>query len=313
MNIYNILHLSLYQIQLFLSAAAYQNFSKAADSLHVTQSMLSKNIKAMEDMLGLDLFIRYKGTVKLTTAGEFLQKEFRAVYSSVENAIKKAQQIQNGQIPPLVVGVPDSVDSGTNSYIRQTIAYFKKNHDHTVLLELMPFQDLKNKLLLKQLDIVFTFLFEEENYRDSQLSCQPVLDCPFQVFMHKNNVLAKQKKVKPMDLKEQSFIVLSPLQAPSYVKMIKEICGGFEPKISKYLSASGSMTSNVEGESEIFIADRFINNTNRNIVGTELDVTLRSGVLMAWNQGNASPIIHQFLAATKELWQGKQMATGYSQ
>jgi len=53
----------------FLALAEHKNFSTAADSIYISQSALSKHIKAIENELGVVLFIRNSTKAELTDAG----------------------------------------------------------------------------------------------------------------------------------------------------------------------------------------------------------------------------------------------------
>lgn len=57
-------------LRCFLAVEKYRNFSVAADSLFMTQSSLSKQLKSLEEELDLQLFERSTHVVKLTQAGE---------------------------------------------------------------------------------------------------------------------------------------------------------------------------------------------------------------------------------------------------
>jgi LysR family glycine cleavage system transcriptional activator len=60
---------SLDTLRAFESAARHQNFTKAANELHVTQSALSQRIAALEDELGFRLFLRNGRQLALTARG----------------------------------------------------------------------------------------------------------------------------------------------------------------------------------------------------------------------------------------------------
>ncbi|MHB1451186.1 MAG: LysR family transcriptional regulator [Coriobacteriia bacterium] len=69
------------QLQYFLAVAREGKFSTAAESSYVSQSSLSKQIKSLEEELGVDLFIRSSKGATLTPAGEvfleFATKSYR--------------------------------------------------------------------------------------------------------------------------------------------------------------------------------------------------------------------------------------------
>lgn len=54
----------------FLALAECKHFSAAADSIYISQSALSKHIKALENDLGVVLFIRSNSKAELTDAGK---------------------------------------------------------------------------------------------------------------------------------------------------------------------------------------------------------------------------------------------------
>ena len=64
---------SLNAIRIFDSAARHLNFSRAADELSITQSAVSRQIKVLEQQLGVQLFQRAGPKLKLTSAGDYYQ------------------------------------------------------------------------------------------------------------------------------------------------------------------------------------------------------------------------------------------------
>ena len=72
--------MELAQIRYFITAAQYQNLSKAARVLNITQPALSKSISRLEDELGVLLFTRAGKKVALSGYGEhFLQNTLSSV------------------------------------------------------------------------------------------------------------------------------------------------------------------------------------------------------------------------------------------
>lgn len=62
--------MELWQLRTFTVIAETLNFTKASEKLHLTQSAVSHQIKALEEELGVSLFIRGKSGVILTDAGK---------------------------------------------------------------------------------------------------------------------------------------------------------------------------------------------------------------------------------------------------
>jgi LysR family transcriptional regulator, glycine cleavage system transcriptional activator len=70
----------------FEAAARLQSFTAAAAELNLTQSAVSRQIRALEEVLGADLFIRERQTVRLTLAGEAYAHEIRSALKRISAA-----------------------------------------------------------------------------------------------------------------------------------------------------------------------------------------------------------------------------------
>lgn len=62
--------IELWQLRTFVAVAETLNFTKASERLYLTQSAVSHQMKALEEELGVPLFIRAKSGVILTDAGK---------------------------------------------------------------------------------------------------------------------------------------------------------------------------------------------------------------------------------------------------
>jgi LysR family glycine cleavage system transcriptional activator len=70
----------------FESAARLQSFTAAAAELKLTQSAVSRQIRGLEDLLGAELFVRERQTVRLTAAGEAYADEIRRALQKIAAA-----------------------------------------------------------------------------------------------------------------------------------------------------------------------------------------------------------------------------------
>lgn len=73
-------------LRYFLAAAREENMTRAAETLHVTQPTLSKQLKSLEDELGKKLFVRHSFSIQLTEEGMLLRKR-------AEDLVKMADKI----------------------------------------------------------------------------------------------------------------------------------------------------------------------------------------------------------------------------
>jgi DNA-binding transcriptional LysR family regulator len=88
--------MELRQLEYFVTVAEELGFARAAERLHVVQPAVSKQIARLERELGVPLFDRSTRHVRVTTAGERLLPEIRAVLAAVANVGRIASGIASG-------------------------------------------------------------------------------------------------------------------------------------------------------------------------------------------------------------------------
>ena len=79
--------MELRQLRYFVAVADTLNFSRASESLYVSQSALSKQVAELEQELGVLLLERDKRSVRLTRAGELLLPEAKSILMQSEKIL----------------------------------------------------------------------------------------------------------------------------------------------------------------------------------------------------------------------------------
>ena len=82
--------LDLRKLRYFAAVAEHRHFGRAAEQLYIAQPVLSRQVRALEQDLGCDLFERTTRSVQLTSAGRSLQEEARRVFTTVD-AVRAAR------------------------------------------------------------------------------------------------------------------------------------------------------------------------------------------------------------------------------
>ena len=75
----------------FLAVARHLNFRAAADELALTQSAISRQIQALEDEVGVPLFLRHTRAVELTSAGAQLQRAVGPALERIDLAVRQVR------------------------------------------------------------------------------------------------------------------------------------------------------------------------------------------------------------------------------
>lgn len=78
--------MELRHLEYFVAVAADQNFSRAAERIHVVQSALSAAVGKLEKELGVSLFDRSRRQIELTAAGEVFLHHAREVLHAAHRA-----------------------------------------------------------------------------------------------------------------------------------------------------------------------------------------------------------------------------------
>ncbi len=101
--------MELRHLRYFVAVAEEQNVTRAATRLHVSQPPLSRQIRDLEEELGIVLFERSAKSLRLTEAGEVLLVEARAVLRRVDEAVQTARAVAGGERGEIKVGYAPSL------------------------------------------------------------------------------------------------------------------------------------------------------------------------------------------------------------
>jgi DNA-binding transcriptional LysR family regulator len=102
--------MELRHLRYFVAVAAHGSFNRAAEVLHLTQPPLSRQVKDLEEELGVTLLVRGSNSVKLTEAGELFYEEAREVLARADDSVRRVRGEMRNEI--LRVGYAPSMTSG---------------------------------------------------------------------------------------------------------------------------------------------------------------------------------------------------------
>ncbi|HEX2916479.1 MAG TPA: LysR family transcriptional regulator [Chloroflexia bacterium] len=173
------------QLTYFLAAAQTENFRKAADICLVAQSALSRQIAALEEELGVELFRRIERRVYLTPAG----KEFAAFARNALEQLQKGQQamvdLEAGERGTIFIGC---VEALATSYLPTTFARFHRAHPNVRLhVRVGGADDIIR--LLEQGELDFALLFDPPRHSEL-LAVHELFRQPIQLIVAASHPLA---------------------------------------------------------------------------------------------------------------------------
>lgn len=101
--------MEIQQIKYFLVLARELHFWKTAEQVSISQSSLSRQIQALENEIGVQLFVRNKRNVKLTDAGKFLEERWTKMLRELNQTHRQAQKIDEGNSGAISITYPGSI------------------------------------------------------------------------------------------------------------------------------------------------------------------------------------------------------------
>lgn len=109
----------------FLAIAREENFTKAANILHVTQPTLSRQISDLEEELGVKLFIRSNHNIRLTEDGMMLKRRAQEILSLADKTKQEFLQKDENLSGTVSIGCGEFLST---TYLAKIISRFRKKH-----------------------------------------------------------------------------------------------------------------------------------------------------------------------------------------
>ena len=189
-------------LRYFLAVAREESISAAAESLHLTQPTLSRQLMDLEAELGKTLFLRGNRKVTLTQEGAFLRKRANEILDLVEKTQAEFQTSQEALSGDVYVG---GGESDAMRLIARTAGALQSAHPQVRFhLYSGNAYDVGERLEKGLLDFgILMGTADLANYDYLQL---PLYDS-WGVLMRKDSPLAQKARVRPEDLWDQPLLL----------------------------------------------------------------------------------------------------------
>lgn len=192
------------QIQYFISAAKHLSFTKAAEEFFTSQPTISRQVAALEEELGFDLFYREGKQLRLTSGGLVMLAEFNQQQKNMKDAIYRVGQIRSGMEGSLSIGFLSSFDTDIYVY-PPSMAFSEQYPNITITMDSGSFSPLRQRLYDGEYDIIFTYSFDLPFMKD--VLSQPVYRTGCSLISSAHHPLAKKDGITAADLKGQTLIL----------------------------------------------------------------------------------------------------------
>lgn len=287
--------MDFHQLNCFIAAAQYLNFTKAAKSLYLTQSSVSHNIAELEKELGAKLFYRTKSSVSLTVVGETLLSAALKLDSNMRSAINLIKMTTQGTTGELTVGYvfEPIAEHSIDSFRR----FGEKYPDINVRYRTYNSVDMSRRIVNNELDIGFSrFVTLLEHKR---LEWKHLYSDPLYAVVSVDHPMAGADKLTIEQIAEETIVLMNRQENPGMFDMVHHmfLAAGFSPIIND--STNDLYTSIMMarlGLGIVILPGQFKIYKTPDINYIPLDdENAFHDIGVAWNKSNDNPALKLFL------------------
>jgi LysR family transcriptional regulator, transcription activator of glutamate synthase operon len=218
--------MELRQLKYFIEVARLEHFSKAAETLHVAQSALSRQIGLLEKELGVELFEREGRNVKLSPIGKLFADQAIIALKAVDNATQLIDEYLDPEHGTIRIGFPSSIASSTLPTI---ISAFTKEHpDVRFHLRQGSYGFLTEGIKNREIDLAFIGPVPDH---DPDVHSDILFSEHFVALLPETHPLSENSSLSLYQLERDSFVLFP--QGFVLRKMVVDACyeAGFRPFI----------------------------------------------------------------------------------
>ncbi|MFZ4833045.1 transcriptional regulator CynR [Rouxiella sp. Mn2063] len=191
-------------IRYFLAVAEQGNFTRAAETLHISQPTLSQQIKQLEDLLHIQLFDRSGRTVQLTDAGIAWMSYARRAIQDLEagtRAIHDVEDLQRGSLR--LAMTPTFTSYLTGSVVGD---FYRRYPGIRLDLREMTQDEIETLLVGDQLDLGIAF----DPIHSPDVSATPLFTETLNLMVGGQHPLAnRQEKLSPDEFSRLPLVLLN--------------------------------------------------------------------------------------------------------
>jgi DNA-binding transcriptional LysR family regulator len=223
--------MDLRQLKYFLTVAQEGQVTRAAKLLNMEQPPLSRQLKQMEEELGVKLFDRNKMRLTLTDAGELLKQKAESLLLQFNESIQEVKEMEEGIRGVLSIGsvvscislLPKQIELFRQQYPQVTFKIVEGDHFY-----------LGYQLEKRVIELAIARLPFEAQTHSEQYSIVPLPSDPFVIVIPSSwTSYAERDKIPMKELANFPFLTLKTDKTTRMHEQVVNECKrhGFEPTI----------------------------------------------------------------------------------
>ena len=295
--------MELRHLRYFQAVAETLNFSRAAERLRIAQPPLSRQIRDLETELGVALFSRIRGKVRLTPAGRLLQRELPDLFQRLAALVAATQRAGHGG---------EALNIGTDwrlplDPLASAVSELRRQGQTTAQINFVDLPLTEQLGALRDGRIDLAFLPEVFLGARRGLDLLRVASPAVMAALPASHPLAHRRKLSLGELRDERWVLLNPRHAPGFRELVVEICrkAQFTPKFGPTApTMDGMLTLVAAGEGVCPTLGSFARNGQKGLSLVETDCE-PFALYAVWQKNNPSELLRAYLASLH-----RHLATG---
>jgi len=191
---------SLRHLQIFRLFARVMNVTETARMLRIAQPSVSQALKELEGQLGVELIVRGKGPLKLTSDAQVLLKDMDEVLERMQDLNERAARLRGDHESSVAIATVHPLTSEVIPAALQKLRAVAPNA--RVRLEAFSSREVAQRVAERTADIGFTFLPVDQ----PDLIARPLLRTAMVCLLPAGHRLTGARAVTPSDLAGDTII-----------------------------------------------------------------------------------------------------------
>ncbi len=291
--------MELRHLRYFVATAEGLSFTRAAEKLHLAQPSLTRQIRNLEEEIGVCLLDRSNKHVSLTEEGMSFLVDARRVLDLAEESVRAVQRLSRGEARQLNIAYTHLFISDLLPNMRRAL---RQSFPQVAmsLFEMTPDEQF-SALEARKIDLGFVgHRFSAAN----NLQWASIARHTTVAVLPANHPLARQPGISLKDLKMLFFVGMSEKTYPAFHEWLRETCqqAGFAPRILQDAeSVEGLITLVREGLGVTLAREQIEKLPHEGVAVRPLSPPVKTDYWIAWNAGNHSRPLQKFIQIAKSL------------
>ena len=198
--------MNINQLRYFVSAAENRSFTKAAAQYYISQTAVTQQIQALEDMVGVALFDRSSRPISLTPAGKLFLVDAKSILERINHSINRVQEASVGFVGNLRIGYTKGYE---RSRLSNTLRAFHEQYPNVLIsCHRCDTDTLAAGLSNGEFDIIFTWDSTELS-KDRSIAAHVIERSPLMVALYNSHPFSGRTSLKRSELKSENILFMT--------------------------------------------------------------------------------------------------------